>query len=227
MRPTALIWFLAALSAPAAAQPATALPTETLEAIRRHFPDDHAAVASALAGKAPAEARKAAYAAIDNFLRIRIAAIVAAPAPAVIALERRHGAMLRALGRKDVALCAVVGDRGFFSPEAAAGAPPPELDDYGAALVEAARTGSANPAAVPPPAVREDYLAWLAAVDRIEPGVPVRAMLTDRELRRNSSPDHLCRGAAAMHEAAASLPAGQAERVSRTLLRSVLGVARN
>ena len=50
-------------------------------------------------------------------------------------------------------------------------------------------------------------------------------MLSDRELRAASSQDHLCRGAAAMHEAVAGLPPATRERVARTLLRSVLGAS--
>lgn len=226
MRLPAILLFLTALTAPAAAQPPAGLPTATIEAMRRHFPDDHSALAASLAGKAPGEARRLAYAGIDRFLHNRLGAIVAAPGPAVVALEARHGALLRALAKQDLGLCAVVGDRGFFSPEASAGAPPPGLDEYGVALVEAAKAGSAAAASALPPAVQADYLAWLAAVDRIEPDVPVRAMLTERALRGDSSPDQLCRGAAAMHEAAAGLPDGRGERVSRTLLRSVIGVAR-
>jgi hypothetical protein len=50
-------------------------------------------------------------------------------------------------------------------------------------------------------------------------------MLADRALRFKSGPDNLCRGAAAMHEAVASLPADQGARVARTLLASVIGTA--
>jgi hypothetical protein len=215
---------LFALAGPAAAQTPAGWPTATIEAMRRDFPAEHAALAASLAGKAPGEARQLAYAAIDRFLHDHLGAIVAAPGPALVALEARQGSMLRVLERQDVGLCAVVGDRGFFSPEALAGAPPDGLDEYGVALVEAAKAGSA--AATSAVAVQEDYRAWMAAVEKIEPGVPVRAMLTDRALRRTSSADHLCRGAAAMHEAAAALDGAAGQRVSRTLLRSVLGVAR-
>jgi hypothetical protein len=48
-------------------------------------------------------------------------------------------------------------------------------------------------------------------------------MLFDRELRARSSQEQLCRGAAAMHEAVATLPPDSRERVARTLLRSVIG----
>ena len=213
---------LFAVAAPAAAQP----PTLTMEALRRDFPADHVALARALAGKTPEEARRLAYAGIDRFLSARLGAIVAAPGPALVAIEARQGALLRTLQRQDVGLCAVVGDRGFFSPEALAGAAPEGLDDYGVALVEAAKAGAAAPPAEPAPASREDYSAWLALVGKIEPAIPVQAMLADRELRRGSSADHLCRGSAAMHEAAAALPGEACERVARTLLRSVIGIAR-
>lgn len=212
--------------ASAQAQPASPMPTATIEALRRHFPADHAALTAQVAGQQPGEARRLAYAAIDRFLHQRIDSILAAPGPAVVALEARQGALLRALGRQDVGLCAKVGDRGFFSPEALAGAAPQGLDAYGAALVEAARAGAAARGAAAAPASTEDFTAWLAAVARIEPDVPVQAMLSDRERRLAASPDHLCRGAAAMHEAAATLGGGTGERVSRTLLRSVLGVVR-
>lgn len=217
MRFLAFLLLLAA-AVPAAAQP----PAGTLEALRRDFPLDHQAIAATLVGKAPDEARRLAYAGIDRFLRSRSAAILAAPGPALVSIEARQGALLRALGRQDVRLCATVGDRGFFSGEALAGAAPAGLDDYGAALVEAAKAGGGATAAVPL-AAKEDFLAWLAAVEKIEPGVPVRTMLADRELRLRSSPDQLCRGAAAMHEAVAALPPGPRERVAKTLLRSVIG----
>jgi hypothetical protein len=216
--PAALLILLAA--APAAAQ----TPSATLEAIRRDFPLDHRAIAATLAGKAPDEARSLAYAGIDRFLRSRSSAILAAPGPTLVEIEARQGALLRALGRQDVRLCATVGDRGFFSSQALAGPPPAGLDDYGVALVRAAKAGSgaSSPA---PAATKEDFTAWLAAVAKIEPDVPVRDMLFDKDLRASASADHLCRGAAAMHEAVAAVPAPSRERVARTLLRSVIGTA--
>lgn len=223
MRRLAALLILAAGLAPAAAQPPAGASAPILEAIRRDFPLDHQAIAAALAGKPPAEARRLAYEGIDRFLRGRRESILAAPGPSLVAIEARQGAMLRALGKKDVRLCAAVGDRGFFSREALAGAEPAGLADYGAALVEAAKAGFRAPA--PAAAAKEDFLAWLAAVEKIEPEVPVRAMLSDRELRAAASPDRLCRGAAAMHEAVAALPAGRRERVARTLLSSVIAAA--
>ena len=222
MRILAAVSILLAAVAPAAAQPPSGSPEPVLEAMSRDFPLDHRALVASLAGKPPEEARRLAYAGIDRFLRSRRAAILAAPGPALVTIESRQGAMLRALAKQDVGLCAAVGDRGFFSREASAGAAPPGLGDYGVALVEAAKAGAAG-APAQPPATREDFLAWLAAVEKIEPAVPVRAMLADRELRARSSPDHLCRGAAAMHEAVAALAPATAERVARTLLSSVVG----
>lgn len=207
---------------PAAAQPPAGAPARTLEAIRRDFPLDHQAIAATLAGKAPEEARRLAYAGIDRFLRSRSGAVLAAPGPSLVAIEARQAALLRALGRQDVRLCATVGDRGFFSSEALAGAAPAGLDDYGVALVEAAKAGAGAPGA-PVLATKEDFQAWLQAVGKIEPGVPVWAMLQDRALRARSTPDQLCRGAAAMHEAVGALPPGRNERLARTLLRSVVG----
>jgi hypothetical protein len=201
---------LLAVTVPAVAQP----PSRTLDALRRDFPLDHAALSASLAGKPPEEARRLAYAAIDQFLRAHRDSILAAPGADLVAIEARQGALLRALETQDVRLCAAVGDRGFFSAEALAGPAPAGLDEYGAA-------GGAATA----PASREDLQAWLAAVAKIEPAVPVRALLSDPARRAASSPEHLCRGAAAMHEAAVSLPAGQRERLSRTLLRSVIGSA--
>jgi hypothetical protein len=215
---TALLVLLVAV--PASAQP----PSGTLEALRRNFPLEHQALATTLAGKPPEEARRLAYAGIDRFLRSRSAAILAAPGPALVAIEGRQGALLRALGRQDLRLCATVGDRGFFSSQALAGAPPAGLDDYGVALVEAAKAG-AGAASPAPTAAKEDFTAWLAAVAKIEPDVPVRDMLFDKDLRTAASPDHLCRGAAAMHEAVAALAPERRERMARTLLRSVLAAA--
>lgn len=222
MRNLLALLILFAASAPAAAQPPAGAPIRTLEAIRRDFPLDHQAIAASLAGKPPEEARRLAYAGIDRFLRSRNGAILAAPGPALVAIEARQGALLRALGRQDVRLCATVGDRGFFSSEAAAGAVPAGLDDYGVALVEAAKAG-AGAARAPELATKEDFQAWIAQVSRIEPQVPVLAMLQDPALRAKSTPDHLCRGAAAMHEAVAALGPGRNERLARTLLRSVIG----
>ncbi len=222
MRILAALLILAAAFAPAGAQPPAAAPVLTLEAMRRDFPLDHQALAAGLAGKAADEARQLAFAGIDRFLRSRRSAILAAPGPLLVAIEARQGALLRALAKQDMPLCSAVGDRGFFSSEAAAGTPPPGLDAYGSALIEAAKAG-AGTARAAPLATKEDFQAWLAAVRKIEPDVPVWEMLTDRALRSKASPDHLCRGAAAMHEAVAALPAGSGERVARTLLSSVIG----
>jgi hypothetical protein len=226
MRILSAFLILGATVAAAAAQPPAGAPGPVLEAMRRDFPLDHQALAATLAGKTPEEARRLAYAGIDRFLRSRADAILAAPGPVLLAIEARQGALLRALEKQDVRLCAVVGDRGFFSSEALAGPAPQGLDDYGVALIEAAKAGAGAAGRSPVMASREDFLAWLQAVAKIEPDVPVQAMLTDRELRLASSPDHLCRGSAAMHEAAAALPGQAGERVSRTLLRSVIGSAR-
>ncbi|HEX8448633.1 MAG TPA: hypothetical protein VF652_03480 [Allosphingosinicella sp.] len=220
MRPIAFLLLLLMAAVPAAAQPLTA----TLDALRRDFPLDHQPIAASLAGKSPEESRSLTYAGVESFLRARGGAILAAPGPTLRSIESRQAALLRDLARRDPSLCAKVGDRGFFSREALAGAAPAELDAYGAALVEAAKAGAgAAPAANL--ATKEDFLAWLAAVDRIEPGVPVRAMLMDPALRAKSSPDHLCRGAVAMHLAVGALAPGPGERVARTLLSSVIAAA--
>ncbi len=220
MRLLAAFLILAAGLAPAAAQPPAGASAPIIEAMRRDFPLDHRAIAAALAGKPPAEARRLAYAGIDRFLRSRRESILAAPGESLAAIEARQGAMLRALGRQDSRLCATVGDRGFFSREALVGAEPVGLADYGLALVEAAAAGFRAPAA--PAATKEDIESWLAAVEKVEPEVPVRAMLFDHARRAVASPDHLCRGVAAMHEAVATLPPGPRERVARTLLASVI-----
>jgi hypothetical protein len=222
MRLLAALLSILAAPAAAAAQVSPAPLEPVLEAMRRDFPLDHRPLAASLAGKPPEEARRLAYAGIDRFLRSRRAAILAAPGPMLVSIEARQAALLRSLQKQDVALCATVGDRGFFSGEAAGPAAPPGLADYGVALIEAAKAGS-GPAGAPEMATKEEFLAWLAAVEKIEAGVPVRAMLFDRELRGRSSRDHLCRGAAAMHEAIATLPPPAAERVARTLLSSVIG----
>jgi hypothetical protein len=222
MRILAALLVLAAALTPACAQPPSRPLEPILEAMRRDFPLDHQALAATLAGKPPQEARRLAYIGIDRFLRSRRAAILAAPGPALRSIEARQATMLRTLQKQDVALCATVGDRGFFSSEASAGAAPRGLEEYGIALVEAAASASGVGSA-PPSATKEDFLAWLAEVEKIEPGVPVRAMLFDRELRARSSRDHLCRGAAAMHEAVAALAPASGERVARTLLGSVIG----
>ena len=222
-RLAALLLLLAGL-APAAAQTPADMGT-ALEAMRRDFPLDHGALAGQLAGKAPDEARRVAYAGLERFGAAHLNAILAAPPPLLIDLEARQGALLRAIAVRDVALCARVGDRGFFSAEALAGAPPPGLDDYGAALIAAAKAGAGRTPPAPDVS-EEDFNAWLGAVAKIEPGVPVRDMLLVPGARAAASPDQLCRGAAAMHEAAARLPAGVAERMARILLRSVIGAAR-
>lgn len=224
MRILASLLLLLAMPTPAAAQALSGPVGPILEAMRRDFPLDHQALAATLQGKAPEEARRLAYEGIDRFVRGRRAAILAASGPSLVSIEARQGALLRSLQKQDVQLCARVGDRGFFSGEAAAGATPAGLDEYGVALIAAAKSGAA---VTPPPplATREDFLAWLAAIEKIEPDIPVWKMLTDRELRARSSQDHLCRGAAAMHEAVAQLPAPARERVARTLLSSVIGSA--
>ncbi len=219
MRFFAFFLLLLAVVVPASAQP----PAGTLDTLRRDFPLDHQALAASLEGKTPQEARRLAYAGIERFLHSRRAAILAAPAPSLLDLESRQGALLRALAKQDPRLCAKVGDRGFFSGEALAGAAPPGLDEYGTALIEAAKAGSTSRPAAPAGTGKEDFDAWMAAVAKIEPEVPVRSMLLDRNVRLASSPDHLCRGAAAMHEAVALLPAARAERLSRTLVGSVIG----
>lgn len=210
------------LAAPAAAQPPAGELGSVVESIRRDFPLDHQAIVTSLERKVGAEARRQLYEGIEGFVRARRASILAAPGPSLMAIEARQGALLRTLGRQDARLCASVGDRGFFSSEAAASEPPPGIGPYGVALVEAAKAGAA-PARPGPMATKEDFIAWLAAVEKIEPAVPVRAMLQDRALRLRSSPDQLCRGSAAMHEAVAALPRPVAERIARTLLSSVIG----
>jgi|GEM_PF-6113071 len=223
MRIPAAFLLLAIAFAPAAAQPSGGPLSATIEALRRDFPADHAALVAGLADKTPDQARRVSYAGIDRFLRAHRDAILAAPGPALVALEARQGALLRTLGKQDVRLCATVGDRGLFSEEALAGPPPAGLDEFGAALVQAAKAGAGVAPAPPNAFARSDSLAFLAMVEKIEPAIPFREMLSDRARRASSSPDQLCRGAAAMHEAAASLPDGQGQRMSRTMLGLSIG----
>src|ERR1044072_5520250 len=97
-------WLLLAVAAPAAAQSSAALPSATLEALRRDFPQEYAALASGLAGKTPEEGRRLAYAGIERFLDGHRAQILAAPGATLVAIEARHGAMLRSLGRESLSL---------------------------------------------------------------------------------------------------------------------------
>ena len=190
------------------------------EALQRNFPERHAELAGKLAGETHANARQVVSETMDRFLEDYRADIVAAPGPRLIAVEADAGRMLRALGRQDMAFCAVVGDRGFFSPEALDGAPPPGLDDYGAALIEAAAAGRGR--AAPQKAALEDVTDWLAHVARREPGIPVKDFLSDRELRRTASDAQLCGGAAVMHEAVSDLPAESAARMAAMLVGAQL-----
>lgn len=215
-----LILLIVAASGAAAQAPAAG---PVAQALRRSFPQDHAALVHSLAGQPPEAARRLLHEAMERFHHQHLAAILAAPGPRLLAIEARHGAMLRALGRRDTRLCAVVGDRGFFSRQARAAAPAPGLDDYAVALIEAAAAGHGQ--AAPAAATSADFAAWLAQVERREPDVPVRAMLSDAELRARSSPEHLCAGAAAMHEAIADLPPDVAARVAARLAQSTLSAA--
>jgi hypothetical protein len=225
MRRLAALLLLLVPLAPAAAQVPPGFPAATLEALRRDFPLDYGALAGGLAGKAPEEARRLAFAGVERFGAAHLSSVLAAPDSLLLGLEVRQGALLRALQGQDVGLCARVGDRGFFSAEALAGASPLGLDEYGAAVVEAAKAGVGR-APSASEVTKEDFNAWLDAVARIEPRVPVREMLLDPALRVAATPDHLCRGAAAMHEAVAKLPAAVGARIARLLLRSVIGAAR-
>jgi hypothetical protein len=211
------VLLLCAAASPVLAQSPS---TRLLQSLRTHFPQEHSALAARLVGQSPAAARLMVGEAMEKFHQAHLDSILAAPAAQLIAIEARHGAMLRSLQRRDMHLCAVVGDRGFFSPPARAGTPPDGLDDYAVALIEAAAAGRGRSAPAAP--TRQDLLDWLAALERRDSSVPVRAMLQDRELRLRSSDEHLCVGAALMHETAAGLPAEQAARVSATLVRSVL-----
>lgn len=193
-----------------------------LEALRRSFPVEHGALSAQVRGQPAAAQRRLAGEAMERFRLNHLESILAAPGSRLIALEVRHGAMLRALQRRDVRLCALLGDRGFLGPEARAAAPPPGLDDYAVAVIEAAAAGRGRPA--PAAVTREDFQAWFDAVARREPNVPVRQMLTDRALRERATPEQMCAGAAAMHEAVADLPPERAARVAATLTRSALGV---
>lgn len=58
----------------------------------------------------------------------------------------------------------------------------------------------------------------MALVEKIQPDVPVRRMLMDREFRAKATAEQLCFGAAAMHEAAAALAGTQGERVASQLI---------
>ena len=198
------------------AQPPAA-PT-TVEALRRHFPADHAALAASVAGKSASERAPLLHAGIHRFLQAHRERIVAAPPATLLALEARQAALLRAVERKDVQVCAKVGDRGLFSAEMLPALPVAGLDEYGAALIEAARSPAATSAPAAPTA--EDLTAWIVEVEKIQPDVPVKKMLLDATFRAAATPAQLCRGAAARRVAIARLPPPQAERVGRMLLKS-------
>jgi hypothetical protein len=211
-------FLIAAAASPALAQSPS---PRLLQSLRTHFPQEHEALAARLADQSPASARLIAAEWLEKFHQDHLQSILAAPGASLIAIEARHGAMLRSLQRRDLRLCSVVGDRGFFSRDARAAAPPEGIEDYSIALIEAAAAGRGR--AAPQAAANEDFLAWFAEMERRDPSVPVRAMLQDRDLRRSSSDEHLCVGAALMHEAAAALPPDRAARIAAVLVRSILG----
>ena len=214
-----------AIAVPASGQAPAEPGAAVLDAIRRQFPEEQAAISSAVSGRIGDAARPAAHAAIDAFLGRHAAAIGAAPGPALVAIEARHAAVLKAVARKDVALCAVAGDRGLFSAPALPAFAAEGLGDYGVALVEAAKAGATPAATAPELPTQDDLKAWLAQVERIAPDVPVGRMLADKAVRQSASADHLCRGAVAMHEAVGALPAAQAGRIARVLVAATVARA--
>jgi len=88
------------------------------------------------------------------------------------------------------------------------------------ALVEAAAAGAGRPP--PEPADPADVQAWLAAVNRQAPDVPLLRLLAEPARRASATPHELCAGAAATHEAVAALTPQQAARIAPTLVRAVL-----
>lgn len=205
------------LASPAPAQPVS---PRVMDSLRSHFPGEASALATRLAGRPPEAARLLLGEAMEKFHQDHVQEIVAAPGATLIALERRHAAMLRSLAPRDMKLCATVGNLGFFSGDARSVAPPEGLDDYAVALIEAAAAGRGRPA--PRPASKEDIEALLAEVDRRGPQVPVRRMLMDKAFRATVGDEKLCIGAALLHESAAALPPEQAAAASMLLIKALL-----
>jgi hypothetical protein len=216
-----LIAMLAALLASMSPALAQSPSPRVLQSLRSHFPEEASALSARLAGRSPQAARLLLGEAMERFHQVHLNEILAAPGARLIALETRHGRMLRSLEKRDKKLCAVVGNLGFFSREARSGAPAEGLDDYSVALIEAAAAGRGR--AAPRAPSQEEVQAWLAEAERRGPEVPVRAMLRDRQFRASAGDHNLCVGAALLHEAAAALPSEQAAAVSASLVRSVLG----
>ena len=196
-----------------------------LAALAHRFPAEHRSLVAGLAGASGAELDRRLNQGLGGFFKGKTEEILRAPGPMLVALEGRHGALLRAIGREDVPLCAVIGDKGFFSGRALPRSQQGALVSLGVTLIETAHAGAGRTAAE---AVRgadaADLQAWLARVDAIEPQAGVRQLLSDSALRAAAPPARLCYGAAAMHEAATSLPPDQGARVATLLLRSLLDI---
>jgi hypothetical protein len=209
-------------SVPCAAPAQGGGPGAVVEALRRTFPEEGAALASRLAGQTTEAKRRLTSEALERFQRAHRSAILAAPGARLVALEAWHAALLRELEARDAGLCALLGDRGFFGPEARGAAPPAGLDAYAVALVETAAAGSGR--AAPPAPTMEDLEAWLAEAQTRAPGMPLRKILADKAVRAASSRAQVCRGAAALHEAVATLPPDQAARVAPFLVEALVDV---
>ena len=196
-----------------------------LAALSRRFPAEHRSLVAGLAGASGADLDRRLSESLGRFFKGKMDAIVRAPGPMLVALEGRHGALLRAIGREDIPLCALVGDKGFFSGIAVPRSQQAALVSLGVTLVETAHVGAGRTAGE---AVRgadaPDLQAWLSRVDAIEPQAQVRRLLADRAFRAAAPPEKLCHGAAAMHEAAVALPPDQGARVSVLLVKSLLDI---
>jgi hypothetical protein len=216
-----LVIMLAALIGSISPALAQSSPARILDSLRSHFPQEASALSARLAGKSPEAARLLLGEALEKFHQDHLREIMAGPGERLIALEARHGAMLRALGARDKHLCAIVGNYGFFSSEARVAASIEGLDDYAVALIELAAAGRGR--APPRALVKEDIDAWLTEAERRGPQIPVRAMLLDSQVRASAGDENLCYGAALLHEAAAALPPEQAAIVSSTLIEALLG----
>lgn len=203
-----------------------------LVALERNFPQDARrlidrlyADAAANRGNLDAVLPRAAQAMID-VLRSRAAELANGPAPALVRIVRLKRDLVEQMRQQDIALC------GRFSVQDPGQGivMPPALRDrarqISIAMIDAAGAGSRAPRVAGRGSLSEpDRQAYVAALQRGDPGGELVVLIGDPVALRAASPERQCGVGLLLYQAVLDLPEERAGNVAAALLILELGVS--
>jgi hypothetical protein len=199
------------------------------DAIERNYPDEYRALIDTMYRQSAAHpgdpelSKTLRTRSIIQFYKRRTGGLANAPAPALNRINARQLALIRALARDDVALCAEFATTAFIGKFDLPASYQPRASALGILMVEAAKLGESQAQDPNRKALaEEDGSRWYESLLRIEPSREVEAAIAGEDSEGIGTPEMQCRIGLALYAAIEKLAPEQAANVAAYFLAQTL-----